>query len=80
MELLETPNPNAKKINIQHDKIVGEYINKQDLDQDSFELRILNLPEIDSIFVGPNLYTILKKANADWESISRDINTILDKI
>ena len=80
MELLETPNPNAKKINIQHNKIVGEYIDRQDLDQDSFEFKILNLPEIESIFVGPNFYTILKKANSDWENISRDINTILDKI
>ena len=67
MELIDTPNPNAKKIitDIQSDEIFK------------------NLNEIEgilSVFFGPGFVTITKEDNIQWESITQDIVNIFDKL
>ena len=67
MELIDTPNPNAKKIitDIQSDEIFK------------------NLNEIEgilSVFFGPGFITISKEDNIQWESITQDIVNIFDKL
>ena len=67
MELIDTPNPNAKKIVtdiIEHD--VSEDLNKID--------------GISSVFFGPGFITITKEENIEWESINQDIISIFDKL
>ena len=80
MQLLDTPNPNAKKLLIKHDQVAGENLNLQNFQPDQIEYKLLNLDGIDSIFVGPDFYTILKNNTADWNVVLKDINNILDKI
>ncbi len=67
MELIDTPNPNAKKIvtDIQSDEIYK------------------NLNEIEgilSVFFGPGFITITKKDDIQWELITQDIVNIFDKL
>ena len=80
MQLLDTPNPNATKLLIKHDQVAGENLNLQNFQPDQIEYKLLNLDGIDSIFVGPDFYTLLKNNDADWNTILKDINNILDKI
>ena len=67
MELIDTPNPNAKKILFQ---IKSENISK-------------SLEEVDgvsSVFVGPGFITITKESAFDWAVITEDIVNIFDKL
>lgn len=80
MQLLDTPNPNAKKLLIKHDQVAGENLNLKNFQPDQIEYKLLNLDGIDSIFVGPDFYTLLKNNDADWKAVLEDINNILDKI
>jgi len=80
MQLLNTPNPNAKKLLIKHDQVTGENLNLKNFQPDQIEYKLLNLNGIDSIFVGPDFYTLLKNNDADWNAVLKDINNILDKI
>ena len=80
MQLLDTPNPNAKKLLIKHDQVTGENLNLKNFQPDQIEYKLLNLDGIDSIFVGPDFYTLLKNNDSDWNAILKDINNILDKI
>ena len=67
MELIDTPNPNAKKI-------------MTDLDK-SLLLNDLNKIEgISSVFFGPGFITVSKLENAEWEIITQEINNIFDKL
>ncbi len=67
MELIDTPNPNAKKI-------------MTDLDE-SFLLNYLNNIEgISSVFFGPGFITISKLEDTKWETITQEINNIFDKL
>ena len=67
MELIDTPNPNAKKI-------------MTDLDK-SLLLNDLNKIEgISSVFFGPGFITVSKLENAEWEIITQEINDIFDKL
>ena len=77
MELIDTPNPNAKKIELGPDLLNdSEFQTKQDkLSSD--------LKEIDgvvSVFFGPNFITVSKDANAVWGEISEDIISKFDKL
>jgi len=67
MELIDTPNPNAKKIVtdiIEHD--VSEDLNK--------------IEGVSSVFFGPGFVTITKEENIEWELINQDIINIFDKL
>ena len=80
MELIDTPNPNAKKILVDHEYEIATYI---DQDSSSGEGLAKNLVEIDgvaSIFTGPGFLTITKEDFADWETINNDILNKLDTI
>ena len=67
MELIETPNPNAKKI-------------LTDLDVTSTEKELSKIDGIKSVFLGPGFITITKDEDIEWESINQDIINIFDKL
>ena len=70
MELIDTPNPNAKKIETN-----PSLLNQDDLSRDLKEVK-----GVSSIFFGPNFITITKEENIEWESINQDITNIFDKL
>ena len=67
MELIDTPNPNAKKILF--DKNSGDI---------SQSLNKIN--GVSSVFIGPGFITITKEENLGWEVITEDIVSIFDKL
>ncbi len=67
MELIDTPNPNAKKIEI-------------DLVEDYFSEDLYKIEGISSVFLGPGFVTITKEENTNWDSINQDIINIFDKL
>ena len=67
MELIDTPNPNAKKIEI-------------DLPSTDIEKKLNKIEGVKSVFFGPNFVTITKEENTEWESINQDIINIVDKL
>ena len=80
MELIDTPNPNAKKIMVNHTYKPGVYLDIDNTNQNSMEFLILNLNSVESLFVGPNFFTVMKSDESTWEQISKEINIIIDKI
>ncbi len=67
MELIDTPNPNAKKI-------------ETDLDKSLLLNDLNNIEGISSVFFGPGFITVSKLENAEWEIITQEINDIFDKL
>ncbi len=67
MEFIETPNPNAIKMNI--------HLSKNEYSED-----LLSVNGVTSIFYGPGFVTVLKEENIDWASIKEDITKIFDKL
>tara|TARA_X000000368_G_scaffold281113_1_gene223050 strand:+ start:820 stop:1023 length:204 start_codon:yes stop_codon:yes gene_type:complete len=67
MELIDTPNPNAKKIETD----LTEEVLKEDLHK---------VGGILSVFFGPGFVTVTKDENVEWESINQDIINIFDKL
>ena len=67
MELIDTPNPNARKI----------LINKETED---ISKSLKEVEGISSVFVGPGFITITKESNFEWEVITEDILNIFDKL
>ena len=67
MEIIDTPNPNAKKIlfNQNNDAVV---------------LSIEKVVGVVSVFVGPGFITITKDADIEWKVITEDIANIFDKL
>ncbi len=59
MELIETPNPNAKKI-------------LTDREVADTEEKLYKIEGIKSVFLGPGFITITKEENIEWESINQD--------
>ena len=71
MELLDTPNPNAKKILID--------LNVED--QQSLITNELNKIEgVSSVFFGPGFVTITKDETVHWGMINQNIINIFDKL
>ena len=70
MELIDTPNPNAKKIDTN-----PSLLNQNDLLKDLKEIK-----GVSSVFFGPNFITITKEETIEWESINQDIINIFDKL
>ncbi len=67
MELIDTPNPNAKKIITSIPEIsISDSLNK--------------IIGISSVFFGPGFVTITKEESIGWESITGDILNIFDKL
>ena len=67
MELIDTPNPNAKKIDI-------------DLSTTDIQKELDKIEGVKSVFFGPNFVTITKEENTEWELINQDIINIFDKL
>ena len=67
MELIDTPNPNAKKV-------------MTDLGDDKLMNALNAIKGVSSVFFGPNFVTITKDENVEWESLSQDIINIFDKL
>ena len=67
MELIDTPNPNAKKI-------------ETNVDGEKALLELENIIGIASVFVGPGFITITKDQNIGWDIITQDIVDIFDKL
>jgi 2-keto-3-deoxy-L-rhamnonate aldolase RhmA len=73
MELIDTPNPNAKKILVDHNYEIATYINKESESVDGIAQLLNQIKGIDSIFTGPGFLTITRDENADWDIINNDI-------
>ena len=67
MELIDTPNPNAKKIII-------------DVDKKNLSNDLEKIDGVNSIFFGPGFVTITKEENIDWTSITQEILNIFDRL
>jgi hypothetical protein len=80
MELITTPNPNAKKIEIEHGLTVGMVINSSDDVENKICSGLLGISGVSSIFVGPGFLTITKEEEIEWDSINNDIVTQFDKL
>jgi hypothetical protein len=74
MDLIDTPNPNAKKVVI--DLSASE--NKELGSNLSTKLNEIN--GVSSVFLGPGFVTIIKEESTDWSLINQDIINIFDKL
>jgi len=74
MELIDTPNPNAKKI------LIDQSLSNEDSKYVVLEKNLNSLKGISSVFFGPGFLTILKDEDIKWESIIEDITIIFDKL
>ena len=73
MELIDTPNPNAKKILVDHDYEIATYINHDSKNVEGIAKKLIEINGVDSIFTGPGFLTVTKEESADWEAINDDI-------
>ena len=73
MKLIDTPNPNAKKIELDTNSSF------QDI-KDSLYSDLMETEGVLSVFFGPNFITITKEENTEWELINQDIINIFDKL
>ena len=80
MELIDTPNPNARKIIVDHDYEISTYINQDSSDVDGLLKSLLEINGVDSIFTGPGFLTLTKEDSADWITINTDILNKFDTI
>ena len=80
MELIATPNPNAKKLEIEHGLAVGTVVNSSDDVENKICSALLGISGVTSIFIGPGFLTITKEAEIEWDSINNDIVTQFDKL
>ena len=60
MELIDTPNPNAKKILIEHDYEIATYINQDSSNVEGIAKILSKINGVDSIFTGPGFLTLTK--------------------
>ncbi len=67
MKLIDTPNPNAKKILF-------------DQKNEDISKSLKKVQGVSSVFVGPGFITITKNDNFEWEVITEDIVNIFDKL
>tara|TARA_Y100000385_G_scaffold238881_1_gene254026 strand:- start:2 stop:244 length:243 start_codon:yes stop_codon:yes gene_type:complete len=80
MQLITTPNPNAKKIEIEHGLEVGTVIKSTSDKNNILCNQLISVSGISTIFAGPGFLTLSKDEDADWNSINDDIVTQLDKL
>ena len=80
MELIDTPNPNAKKILVDHEYEIAIYINQDSSNYEGLAKNLVDIDGVASIFTGPGFLTITKEDFANWETINNDILNKLDTI
>ena len=76
MKLIDTPNPNAKKIET---KLTSSTTNTS-MEQEELLNELENINGVSSVFFGPGFITITKSENIDWDAINQDIVDIFDKL
>ena len=80
MELIKTPNPNAKKIEIKHGLEVGTVVRSTSDENSALCNQLISISGINTIFAGPEFLTLTKDENSDWDSINHVILNQFDKI
>ena len=80
MDLIDTPNPNAKKILVEHDYEIAIYINKDDQEVDGIAKQLIEIDGVESIFTGPSFLTLTKEESSDWNIINSNILNKFDTI
>ena len=80
MELIDTPNPNAKKVLVEHDYEIAIYINKENQEVSGIAKQLIKIDGIESIFTGPGFLTLTKAEDGDWNIINSDILNKFDTI
>ena len=70
MELIDTPNPNAKKV----------MTDLLEMSENEISRDLSKIEGVSSVFFGPDFVTITKEENIGWESINQDIINIFDKL
>ena len=80
MELIDTPNPNAKKVLVEHDYEIAIYINKENQEVGGIAKQLIEIDGVESIFTGPGFLTLTKAENGDWNMINSDILNKFDTI
>ena len=80
MELIDTPNPNAKKILIDHEYEIAVNINQDSSDIEGLAKKLIEVDGVSSIFTGPGFLTLTKDEKADWDAINKDILNKFDTI
>tara|TARA_Y100000768_G_C23967419_1_gene678572 strand:+ start:1746 stop:1973 length:228 start_codon:yes stop_codon:yes gene_type:complete len=75
MELLDTPNPNAKKLDLTNSTNLKSQLIESDVSD-----KLYKIEGVASVFFGPGFITITKSADTNWESINQDIMSIFDKL
>ena len=73
MDLIDTPNPSAKKILVEHNYEIATYINQDSSNVEGIAQKLIEIKGVDSIFTGPGFLTLTKQESADWEAINTDI-------
>ena len=76
MKLIDTPNPNAKKVEIKLADSTDDSLAKQK----ELSYKLKNVVGVSSVFFGPGFITITKSENIDWDTINQDIIDIFDKL
>ena len=71
MQLLDTPNPNAKKI------LIDSNVENQ---QSLITNELNKIEGVSSVFFVPGFVTITKDENVQWEMINQNIINIFDKL
>ena len=80
MDLIDTPNPNAKKILVEHDYEIAIYIDRESQDVSGVAKQLMEINGVESIFTGPGFLTLTKDENSDWNIINNDILNKFDTI
>ena len=80
MQLITTPNPNAKKIEIEHELEVGAVIKSTSDKNNTLCNQLISISGISAIFAGPGFLTLTKEEDSDWDSINHAIVTQFDKL
>ena len=80
MQLITTPNPNAKKVEVEHGLDVGTVIKSTSDKNDTLCNQLISISGISTIFAGPGFLTLTKEENSNWDSINHDIVTQFDKL
>jgi len=80
MQLITTPNPNAKKIEIEHGLEVGTVIKSTSDKNNTLCNQLIIISGISTIFAGPGFLTLTKEEDSDWDLINHDIVTQFDKL
>ena len=80
MELIDTPNPNAKKILVDHDYEIAIYIDQESNNAEGLAKDLIEINGVVTIFTGPGFLTLTKEELADWETINTDILNKFDTI